>query len=66
MRHDAMMARQFVAVTGLYMKVQRYENDENDKMGFIDFQKAFNNGLVWTSILFDRYLESWAISGENG
>lgn len=64
MKHDAMLARQAVSVMGLYLKVQRYENDENDKMSFLDFQKAFNNGLVWTSILFDRYLESWATADQ--
>ena len=63
-KYDAMLARQAISVMGLYMKVQRYENDENDKMSFMDFQKAFNNGMVWTSILFDRYLESWATADQ--
>lgn len=58
-RHDAMLMKQTAAVTGLYLKVQRYENDENDKMDFMDFQKAFNNSLVALSIMFGRYREAW-------
>ena len=63
-RHDMMLVKQTAAVTGLYLKVQRYENDENDKMDFLDFQKAFNNSLVALSIMFGRYRDAWNTADE--
>ena len=59
-----MLVKQTAAVTGLYLKVQRYENDENDKMDFMDFQKAFNNSLVALSIMFGRYRDAWNTADE--
>ena len=48
--------------TGLFMKFQKYERDNEDRMDFMGFQKSFNNAFVSLEILFGRSLKAWDVS----
>lgn len=49
--------KQFTYATWLYLKMQKYEKDNNDRVTLEEFQKAFNNSIVSFEILFWRYIE---------
>jgi len=54
-----MMARQAGVAMGIYMKFQKYEKDNEDRISLMDFQKQFNNSIVAVLIPLERHFEAY-------
>lgn len=63
-RYNTMVAQQVAMTAGLFMKFQKYERDNNDRMPFDEFEKSFNNIFVSLQILLGRPMNAWNASGE--
>lgn len=57
--YNAMMWKQFAYTTGIYLKFQKYEKDNQDRLSLKEFQYSFNNSLVSLEILLGRHKEAW-------
>lgn len=49
------MFRQLTYTAWLYLKLQKYEKDNNERVSIWEFQKAFNNSIVSLEIMLWRY-----------
>lgn len=65
-RYNTMVAQQIAMTTGLFMKFQKYERDNEDRMDFNAFQSSFNNVFVSMEILFGKALNAWESADEMG
>ncbi len=65
-RYNTMVAQQIAMTAGIFMKFQKYERDNNDRMPFGEFEKSFNNAFVSMQILFGKSMNAWEASGEMG
>ena len=57
--YNAMMGRQIGLTMGLYLKFQKYEKDNEDRISLESFQKQFNNAIVAVMIPFERHFAAF-------
>lgn len=62
--YNAMLAKQYAYVTWIYLKFQKYEKDNQDRLSLDEFQSSFNNSIVAIEILLWRHMEAWKVSWE--
>lgn len=54
-----MIAQTVLNSTGLYLKFQKYERDNEDRMDWWEFQKSFNNAVVSMAILYGKHKDAF-------
>ena len=64
--YNAMLAKQYAYVTGVYLKFQKYEKDNQDRLSLEEFQSSFNNSIVAIEILLWKHMEAWKTAWEFG
>ena len=65
-RYNAMLTKQLAFSAGIYLKFQKYEHDDKDRMTFSSFASSFNNSIVAFEILFGQHIKQWQIWSEFG
>lgn len=63
-RYNAMLSKQIAAATAIYLKFQKYEKDDKDRMSAKEFVWNFSNSLVAVEILFWQHYKQWTAAGE--
>ena len=61
-----MLGRQLAYATGIFLKFQKFEDDNEDRMDIFGFQKQFTNLLVAWEIMLGRHINAWNTAGEYG
>jgi len=54
-----MITKQLALTTGLYLKFQKYERDNDNRVTLADFQKQFSNAIVSVLIPVGRHFEAF-------
>lgn len=54
-----MLAKQLMYVTWIYLKTEKYEKDNNNRLTLEKFQRVFNNSIVSIEILLWKYFDSY-------
>lgn len=51
---------------GIYLKFQKFEKDNQDRMDFQSFNRSFNNSVVALEILYRKHFNAWDSAEEMG
>jgi len=62
--YNSMLAKQILYTTWIYLKFQKYEKDNEDRLSIWEFQKIFNNAFVSVRIIYDKQLNAWNTAWE--
>lgn len=58
-KYNEMLAYYFMYTFWLYLKIQKFEKDNNERIPFTEFLKVFNNNLVALEMLLERRMKNW-------
>lgn len=64
--HAYMVTKQLALATGLYLKFQKYERDNDNRVTLEDFQKQFSNAIVAVMIPIGKHIEAYDVAWEFG
>jgi len=64
--YNLMLGRQVGTTMGLYLKFQKYEKDNDDRISLASFQKQFNNAFVAILIPLERHFAAFETAEKLG
>lgn len=63
-RYNSMLGKQLAYSAAIYMKFQKYEKDDKDRMSFDTFKSSFMNSVVSFEILIGQHVKQWDAAAE--
>lgn len=61
---NSILAKNLMYTAGLYLKLEKYEDNPNEHVSIEDFQKSFNNQIVSLEIALEKHITNWNMADE--